>query len=136
MVDILTSNVPRMAFSYLSCTRALAASMVRTIVTSATLFLSLAVLVGCAATPEQRVRAALVEAGVQDDVAHCMAQRMVEKLSTQQLLELKRLATLAKQEDPDRKMTPHRLLRKVEALGDPEIITVTSRAALGCYLMG
>lgn len=110
--------------------------MVHTILKSAAVLLSLALLAGCTATPEQRVRAALVEAGVQDDVAHCMARRMVEKLSTQQLLELKRLATLAKQEDPDRKMTPHRLLRKVEALDDPEIIAVTSRAALGCYLMG
>jgi hypothetical protein len=110
--------------------------MFRALLKPVAVLLPLALLAGCAATPEQRVRAALVNAGVQDDVAHCMAHRMVEKLSLQQLMELKRLAALAKEEDPDRKMTPHRLLRKVEALGDPEIISVTSRAAIGCYLMG
>ncbi|WP_404712493.1 hypothetical protein [Sphingomonas sp. MMS24-J13] len=110
--------------------------MFRAILKPAAILLPLALLAGCAASPEQRVRAALIDAGVQDDVAHCMARRMVEKLSTEQLLELKRLASLAKQEDPDGKMTPRRLLRKVEALGDPEVIGVTSRAALRCYIMG
>ncbi len=110
--------------------------MPRTILKRTAAFLALAFLAGCVATPEQRVRSALVDAGVKDDVARCMAHRMVEKLSTEQLLELKHLASLAKQEDPDRKLTPHRLLRKVEALGDPEVVGVTSRAALACYIMG
>jgi hypothetical protein len=92
-------------------------------------------LAACAASPEQRVRAALVDAGVREDVARCMAERMAAKLSIEQLEELKRLGSLAKQ-DPDKKMTPHRILRKVEALGDPEVVSVTSRAALVCYVMG
>ena len=33
-------------------------------------------LAACAASPEQRVRAALVDAGVREEVARCMAERM------------------------------------------------------------
>jgi hypothetical protein len=95
----------------------------------------LVALAGCAVTPEQKVRTALVDAGVSDSVAKCMARPMAHKLSIEQLLELKRLASLART-DPDKKMTPRRILRKVEALGDPEIVAVTSRAALGCAVLG
>jgi hypothetical protein len=92
-------------------------------------------LAACAASPEQRVRAALVDAGVKEEVARCMAERMVAKLSIEQLQELKRLGSLAK-EDPGKKMTPRRILRQVEALGDPEVVSVTSHAAIVCYVMG
>jgi hypothetical protein len=92
-------------------------------------------LAACIATPEQRVRAALVNAGVREDVARCMAERMAAKLSISQLQELKRLGSLAKH-DPEKKMTPRRILRQIEALGDPEIVSVTSHAAIICYVTG
>jgi len=55
---------------------------------------ALIALAGCAVTPEQRVNAALRQAGVPPRVASCMAERMADRLSIQQLKELKRLSAL------------------------------------------
>jgi len=94
---------------------------------------ALALLAGCAVTPEQRVNAALRDAGVPPRVASCMAERMAAKLSIEQLKELKRLAALR---EPGESMGPKHILRSVEAIGDPEIVRVTTRAAVGCYIAG
>jgi hypothetical protein len=88
-------------------------------------------LAGCAVTPEQRVNTALQQAGVPPRVASCMAERMADRLSIHQLKELKRLSALR---DPGEHMGVKHILRSVEALGDPEIVRVTSRAAVGCYI--
>lgn len=94
---------------------------------------ALLALAGCAITPEQRVNAALRDAGVPPRVASCMAERMAAKLSVEQLKELKRLAALR---EPGESMGPKHILRSVEAIGDPEIVRVTTRAAVGCYIAG
>jgi len=94
---------------------------------------ALLALAGCAVTPEQRVRTALLDAGVPSRVAGCMAERMAAKLSIAQLRELK---ALSKMREPGEKMGPKHILRSVEAIGDPEIVRVTTRAALGCYIAG
>jgi len=109
--------------------------MPATIAKRAAILLALSLLAGCMASPEQRVRVALVNAGVPDGVAHCMAKRMVAKLSIDQLKELKQLEKLVKT-DPDKKLTAHRLLRQAEAIDDPEVVKVTTRAAIGCYILG
>jgi hypothetical protein len=90
-------------------------------------------LAGCAATPEQRVNAALRNAGVPPHVASCMAERMADRLSIAQLKELK---ALARDHEPGEKMSAKHILKRVAALGDPEIVSVTSRAAIGCYIAG
>ena len=90
-------------------------------------------LAGCAATPEQRVNAALRNAGVPPHVASCMAERMAARLSIEQLKELKALSKL---HEPGEKMGPKHIMRSVEAIGDPEVVRVTTRAALGCYIAG
>jgi hypothetical protein len=95
--------------------------------------LPLLALAGCAITPEQRVNAALRNAGVPPRVASCMAERMVSKLSIEQLKELK---GLAKGHAPGEKMSVKHMLKRVAAIGDPEIVSVTSRAAIGCYIAG
>ena len=92
-----------------------------------------ALLAGCAVTPEQRVNAALRDAGVPPRVASCMAERMAARLSIEQLKELKRLAALR---EPGESTGPKHILRSVEAIGDPEIVRVTTRAAVGCYIAG
>lgn len=97
--------------------------------------LLLSALAGCAASPEQKVRAALVDAGVSDRVAGCMAKPMARKLSVDQLMALKRLAKQARA-DAGAAMTPKHMLRKIAALGDPEIAAVTGRAALTCFIGG
>jgi hypothetical protein len=94
---------------------------------------ALALLAGCAVTPEQRVNAALRDAGVPPRVASCMAERMVAKLSIEQLKELK---SLAKAEQPGEKVSAKHILKRVAAIGDPQVVEVTSRAAIGCYIAG
>ena len=92
-----------------------------------------ALLAGCAVTPEQRVNSALRDAGVPPRVASCMAERMAAKLSIEQLKELKRLT---KADAPGEKMNAKHIIRRVEAIGDPEVVSVTTRAAVGCYIAG
>jgi len=92
-----------------------------------------ALLAGCAITPEQRVNAALRDAGVPPRVASCMAERMADRLSIGQLKELKRLAALR---EPGESNGPKHILRSLEAIGDPEVVRVTTRAAVGCYIAG
>jgi len=92
-----------------------------------------ALLAGCAITPEQRVTAALRDAGVPPRVASCMAERMADRLSVGQLKELTRLAALR---EPGESNGPKHILRSLEAIGDPEVVRVTTRAAVGCYIAG
>jgi hypothetical protein len=62
-----------------------------------------------------------------------MAERMVARLSIEQLKELK---SLAKTQEPGEKMSAKHILKRVAAIGDPEVVEVTSRAAIGCYIAG
>jgi hypothetical protein len=96
--------------------------------------LALLSLAACAITPEQRVRKSLVEAGLSQPMASCMAERMAAKLSIGQL---RRLATLGDLKGrPLNSLTVREVLRRMEQLGDPEIVTVTSRAGIGCAIAG
>lgn len=84
------------------------------------------------ATPETRVRTALVEAGLPRTVASCMAQRMVDRLSLAQLQKLSRLSGISKAQIGQ--LTIGEMLRRTKALGDPEILTVVTTAGLGCAI--
>lgn len=97
------------------------------------LLLPLLALAGCGASPEQRVNAALQEAGLPAKIARCMAGRMTERLSIEQLKELK---SVAKAETPGEKMSVKRVLRRIAELGDPQIVTVTTNAAIKCEIGG
>lgn len=83
-------------------------------------------------TPEQKVRASLIDAGLSPRMAACMADRMVDRLSLDQLRRLKSLASLEKADMGA--MSVDRFLYKVRATEDPEIFIVMSRAALACAL--
>lgn len=86
---------------------------------------------GCA-TPENRVRSALLQAGVSRPVAGCMADRMVDRLSYSQL---NRLASLGKlQGRRVESMSIGELLRNLRSLGDPEIVRVVTSAGVGCAI--
>ncbi|QUT05303.1 hypothetical protein KFK14_20270 [Sphingobium phenoxybenzoativorans] len=92
-------------------------------------------LAGCATvSPEARVRANLIEAGLSPRMAGCMAERMVDRLSINQLRQLKSFASVRNADMRD--MTVDRFLYKLRALDDPEIFSVTSRAALSCAIAG
>jgi len=96
--------------------------------------LPVALLLSACATvsPESRVRAGLVDAGISPRMAACMAERMVDRLSLVQLRRLQSLASLRKSHMGE--MTVDRFLYKVRALEDPEIFTVTSKAAIVCAI--
>ncbi|WP_231848691.1 hypothetical protein [Sphingobium sp. SYK-6] len=84
------------------------------------------------ATPEAQLRQGLVNAGLSEPMARCMARPMVEKLSTGQLMKLRSLGRTADL-DPSR-TSYNELMRHLRAMQDPEIIRVTASAALGCSL--
>jgi len=94
----------------------------------------LLLVIGCAATPEARIRTRLMDAGLSRPMAGCMAERLVDRLSMQQL---RRLGSLAKLGERDiGSMTVDRFLNHVRALEDPEILMVVTRAGLGCAISG
>lgn len=91
-------------------------------------------LASCATvSPEARVRAGLIDAGLPPSTAGCMAERMVDRLSLGQLRRVQSLASLRNSHIGD--LTVDRFLYKLRALEDPEIFAVTSKAAVACTLL-
>ena len=88
-------------------------------------------LLAACATPEQRVRNGLMEAGLGKASASCMADYMTDRLS---LVQLKRIGSLASLKDESRSIPMDRLLHKLRALKDPEIVSVTIAAGASCAL--
>ena len=84
--------------------------------------------------PEAKVRNALLKAGLSHRMADCMADRMVDRLS---MMQLRRLSSLSKLPGQDiGEMTIDEFLYRTRALDDPEILSVVSRAGLGCAIAG
>jgi type IV pilus biogenesis protein CpaD/CtpE len=82
------------------------------------------------ATPETRVRTALIDAGLSKPIASCMADRMVDRLS---LIQLNRLSGLKKLRGQDmRKVTVDEFLKRTRSLQDPEILGVVTSSGLIC----
>jgi hypothetical protein len=82
------------------------------------------------ATPETRIRTALMDAGLSQPMAACMADRMVDRLS---LVQLNRLGGLKKLRSQDmRKVPVDEFLRRTRALQDPEILSVATSSAVIC----
>jgi len=90
-----------------------------------------AALTACA-TPETRVRTALIDAGLPRNMAACMAQRMVDRLSLAQLQRLSRLSGVGTAKLGE--MTMPEFLRRTRALQDPKIIEVVTSAGVGCAI--
>jgi len=88
---------------------------------------------GCA-SPESRLRTGLMNAGLSASMAQCMAGTMVDRLSTNQLMKLNSLSKAGRIDL--RNTTYEGLLYRIRALGDPEILSVTTRAAVACALTG
>jgi hypothetical protein len=91
--------------------------------------LSVLALSACA-TPEARVRTALMDAGLSRPIAACMADRMVDRLSLVQLNKLSGLKSLRGQDM--RKITVEDFLKRTRSLQDPEILGVVSSSGLIC----
>jgi hypothetical protein len=82
-------------------------------------------LAGCA-TPETRLGNALIEAGLSEPLAACMAGRMADRLSLAQMYRMRDLRDAGRSESLDQ------FLQRVRSLRDPDVLNVTSRAAALC----
>jgi hypothetical protein len=88
-------------------------------------------LAGCA-TPQTRLERGLIAAGLPKRQSACMAQRMDDKLS---LFQLRRIGSLANFKDEKLgEMSADRFMHNIRSLKDPEILSVTTRAAIGCAI--
>lgn len=101
--------------------------MLRTLTLAATAALALA----ACATPENRVKTALLQAGLSEPMSSCMAERMTDRLSIRQL---QKLAAAGKGAGPVGQMSLSELSTRVRAIGDPEIVSVVTSAAVGCAI--
>jgi hypothetical protein len=79
---------------------------------------------------ESRVHSALVEAGLSDKNASCMAGRMVDRLTIPQLRKLEALKAQAGERD--RPLTIAEYIERVRRVGDNEVIAVTASSAGLC----
>lgn len=79
---------------------------------------------------ESRVRSALVEAGLSDRNADCMAGRMVDRLTIAQLRKLEALK--ARAGERERPLTIGEYLERVRRVGDSEVVAVTASSAGLC----
>ena len=94
--------------------------------------LSVVITLSACATPETRVRTALIDAGLSKPIASCMAGRMVDRLS---LIQLNRLSGLKKLRGQDiRKVTVDEFLKRTRSLQDPEILGVVTSSGLICAI--
>jgi hypothetical protein len=87
-------------------------------------------LVTACAVPEARLRAGLVNAGLSEPMAACMAERMVDRLS---LAQLRRIGDLPYARD---ERTVAGFLHRVRALRDREILMVASASVAVCAVRG
>lgn len=97
---------------------------------------SAATLAACA-SPEDRIVSQLMDYGLGRNQAVCMADELVDRLSTRQLRALADAAKAIKTEGRDvRDMSVGELAKRVTRLGDPELVAVLTRAGFGCAVLG
>jgi hypothetical protein len=74
----------------------------------------------------RELRAGLVRAGVPKPLSACMAQRMTDRLNLKQLMRIRDLPRASNADSIDQ------FLHRVRALGDSEIVAVTTSSAALC----
>lgn len=89
------------------------------------------VLLAACTTPRQELQTELVGAGMSEDGASCMAKYMSKRLDLSQMRAIHSLGSL---KDVTTRISLDRLLHKLRALGDPEILTVTTAAGAFCAI--
>ena len=88
----------------------------------------------CATTKEAQVRSALMDAGLSDPMASCMAEPMGKELSVSQLRSLQRVSKLMNTSPS--KMTQRQVMDLLKRDLDPETVGVVVRAWFGCFVRG
>ena len=82
---------------------------------------------------EWQVKGALVDAGVGEKRAECMAGRMVDRLTIAQLWDLRQgMAALA--DEPEAGYSVGELIKRFERVGDGETVAVLTTSAALCAL--
>ena len=89
---------------------------------------------GCAQPLEGRVATRLTEAGLSRPMAECMAKRWVERLNVLQLRKMSDLSEDLRKERSQGRLTVGRLIERVQAVDDPEIVSVVSSSSIACAL--
>jgi hypothetical protein len=89
------------------------------------------VLASCA-TPETRIKTALIDAGLSVPISGCMAGRMVDRLSLGQLNKLRGLKKL--RESDLQELSVNDFVKRTRSLQDPEILSVVTSSGVICAL--
>lgn len=90
-------------------------------------------LAGCMTVSKtERVREALLRAGLPPRMASCMADRLVERLSNDELRQLAHVAKLPRQDVGG--MSIRDIEERVSAIGDPHIVKVVTKSGIGCAI--
>ena len=88
----------------------------------------------CATTKEAQVRSALMDAGLNEPMASCMAVPMGKELSVGQLRSLQRVSKLVN--TAPSKLTQRQVMDLLKRDLDPETVGVVVRAGFGCFVRG
>ncbi len=89
---------------------------------------------GMQVVTERSVKIALVEAGVPEKQAECMAPRMTERLTPEQLRKLERVAP--EEGEAALPRDAGEALARIRRVDDPQAVEVTIRAAAACTFGG
>ncbi len=95
-----------------------------------TIFIVSSIMLSACATPRTQIKNSLVDKGLSEPTADCMAERMVDRLSTGQLLKIRKLKNFEKKDAGD--ISANEFVKYTRALQDPEIIGVVSSSAIVC----
>ena len=88
----------------------------------------------CTTTKQAQVRTALLDAGLSQPMADCMAEPLGRDLSVNQLKSLQSVARLANTSPA--KMTTQQVMNLLKRDLDPETVGVVVRAGVGCFVRG
>jgi hypothetical protein len=91
-------------------------------------------LAACTTTKQAQVRTALLDAGLSQPMADCMAEPLGRDLSVSQLRSLQRVAKLANTAPAN--MTQQQVMTMLKRDLDPETVGVVVRAGVGCFVRG
>lgn len=83
-------------------------------------------------TPESRMRSALIEAGIDEPVADCMATRLADGLSYRQLWRLSSLSVFRDRRATD--LTISEFVDATRGLQDREVLLLAGRSGAVCAL--
>jgi hypothetical protein len=95
----------------------------------------LVLLLAACATPENRIESRLVEAGLGERSASCIADELTDRLSIGQLRRLSDFVKSVSGENRVERLTLGQLANRLGGIGDPAIVSAVTRAGLGCAII-